>query len=127
MYNVWRNNAIPYDPAVKDGNLQARYWYFRPVVGILGVEQIPLRPDAAVAGDVWNVGLGKLVALSWDGPYGPEVHLVVLADTGGAFQPNLFQLDWLAGAFPSAEAFADWEKTMPNRVRAAVLIRKREG
>ncbi|MEQ1569782.1 MAG: hypothetical protein ABMA64_29370 [Myxococcota bacterium] len=127
MYNVHENNGIPYDPAVKDGNLQRRFWYFRPVVGTLGVEQIPLRPHAAVAGDIWNLGLGKLVALEWDGPLGPEVHLVVLADTGGAFQPNLFQLDWLAGTFASHEAFAAWEATMPSRVRAGILIRKREG
>jgi hypothetical protein len=125
MFNVHQNNGIPYDPAIKDGNRQARFWYFREVVGILGVERIPLRPHAAVAGDIWNLGLGKVLALEWDGPYGPEVHLVVLADTGGAFQPNLFQLDWLAGTFPTHEAFEDWERTQPARVRAAVLIRKR--
>lgn len=124
MFNVHENNAIPYDPAVRDGNLQRRFWYFREVVGILGVEQIPLRPHASVAGDIWNLGLGKVLALEWDGPLGPEVHLVVLADTGGAFQPNLFQLDWLAGAFPSHEAFAAWEATMPSRVAASVLVRK---
>jgi hypothetical protein len=127
MFNVHENNGIPYDPAIKDGNLQPRFWYFREVVGILGVEQIPLRPHAAVAGDIWNLGLGKLLALEWTGPDGPEVHLVVLADTGGAFQPNLFQLDWLAGTFPTHEAFEEWERTMPARVRASVLIRKRGG
>lgn len=127
MFNVHENNGIPYDPAIKDGNLQPRFWYFREVVGILGVEQIPLRPHAAVAGDIWNIGLGKIVALSWDGPLGPETHLVVLADTGGAFQPNLFQLDWLAGTFPSRAAYDDWARTHPQRVRAAILVRKRPG
>jgi hypothetical protein len=124
MFNVHENNGIPYDPAVKDGNLQKRFWYFREVVGILGVEQIPLRPHAAVAGDVYNLGLGKLLALTWDMGKGPELHLVLLSDTGGAFQPNLFQLDWLAGSFPTPEAFQAWEQTMPSRVQAAVLVKK---
>lgn len=127
MFNVHENNGIPYDPAIKDGNLQPRFWYFREVVGILGVEQIPLRPHAAVAGDIWNIGLGKLVALDWDGPLGPETHLVVLADTGGAFQPNLFQLDWLAGTFSSRAAYDAWASAMPTRARAAILVRKRPG
>jgi hypothetical protein len=124
MFNVHENNGIPYDPAVKDGNLQRRFWYFREVVGILGVEQIPLRPHAAVAGDVYNLGLGKLLALTWDMGQGPRLHLVLLSDTGGAFQPNLFQLDWLAGSFPSQESFQAWEQTMPARVHAAVLVKK---
>jgi hypothetical protein len=124
MFNVHENNGIPYDPAVKDGNLQRRFWYFREVVGILGVEQIPLRPHAAVAGDVYNLGLGKLMALTWDMGRGPELHLALLSDTGGAFQPNLFQLDWLAGSFASKEAFEAWEQTMPSRVQAAVLVKK---
>lgn len=137
MFNVHENNGIPYDPAIKDGNLQRRFWYFREVQGILGVEQIPLRPGAAVAGDIFNVGLGKLIALTWEGPSGmdgvgagrtgpgTELRLVLLSDTGGAFQPNLFQLDWLAGSFPTREAFEAWEKTMPSRVHASVLVKKR--
>ncbi|MEZ4241056.1 MAG: MltA domain-containing protein [Myxococcota bacterium] len=124
MYNVHENNGIPYDPAIRDGDRQRRFWYFREVQGILGIEQIPLRPRAAVAGDVYDLGLGKLVALRWDGERGPEVHLAVLADTGGAFQPNLFQLDWLAGAFPSAAAYQAWAATVPKRVEAAVLVRR---
>lgn len=125
VYNVLLNNGIPYDARQKDPNRQARFWYFHEVDGILGVEQIPLRPLAAVAGDVYNVGLGKLVALEWDGASGRELHLAVLADTGGAFQPNLGQLDWLAGTFPSRAAFEAWERTTPPRVDAAILVRKR--
>lgn len=125
MFNVHENNGIPYDPAIKDGNLQRRFWYFREVAGILGVEQIPLRPGASVAGDVFNIGLGRLVALTWERGGLTELHLAWLSDTGGAFQPNLFQLDWLAGTFPTPEAFKAWEETMPSRVSAAVLVKKR--
>lgn len=126
-YNVHENNGLPYDPHNPDLSTQARFWYFREVQGILGVEQIPLRPQAAVAGDVFNVGLGKIVALEWPGPAGPELRLTVLADTGGAFQPNRFQLDWLAGTFPDRAAYDAWAAPLPTRVRAHVLLRKRPG
>jgi hypothetical protein len=123
MFNVHENNGIAYDPAQKDGNRQRRYWYFREVDGVRGVAQIPLVAHAAVAGDVYNLGLGKLVALQWEG----KLHLVVLADTGGAFQPNLFQLDWFAGTFPDHDAYAAWAATRPDRVQASVLVRKGRG
>ncbi len=121
LFNVHRNNGRAYDPGQRDGNLQERYWYFRKVDGVLGIHGIPLRAEAAVAGDVFNVGLGKLVALR---THDDELRLAVLADTGGAFQPNLFQLDWLAGAFPDHAAFAAHTKDLPTRVPAAVLIRR---
>lgn len=121
-FNVHRNNGLPWDPRQKDPNRQARFWYFREVSGLLGVEQIPLEPLVSVAGDVQDLGLGRLVALSWD----DHLQLAVLADTGGAFEPNLFQLDWLAGTFPDRAAYGVWAAGMPTRVRAALLVR-REG
>ena len=125
LYNVHQNNGVPWDPAIKDPNRQARYWYFREVEGVLGVEQIPLRPRVAVAGDVYNLGLGKLIALEWPTERGLELRLAVLADTGGAFQPNLFQLDYLAGTFPSEAEYRAWARHTPTRVPAAVLVRRR--
>jgi hypothetical protein len=125
-FNVHENNGIAYDPLQKDPNRQARFWYFREVEGVLGVEQIPLIPGPAVAGDVHDLGLGALFALSWPGPEGPELRLAVLADTGGAFEPNLFQLDWLAGVFPDRAAWQAWSAGVPDRVHAQVLVRKPE-
>jgi hypothetical protein len=123
-FNVHENNGRPYDSDVTDPNLQQRFWYFREVDGILGVEGIPLRPRATVAGDVWNLGLGKLVALDWPTSDGPELRLAILADTGGAFEPNLFQLDWLAGAFPTRAAWERASVGAPTHVEATVLVRR---
>jgi membrane-bound lytic murein transglycosylase len=123
-FNVHENNGIAWDPAIKDPNRQARFWYFREVEGLLGVEQIPLRPLVTVAGDVYDLGLGKLVALSWEEAGAPRMQLAILADTGGAFEPNLFQLDWLAGTFPTMAAYQAWAASAPGRVRASVLLRK---
>lgn len=126
LFNVHRPNGFPYE---KGASLekQPRYWYFRPVDGLYGYGK-EIRPrlvaGASVAGDVYNLGLGKLIALSWPGEGGPTVRLVVLGDTGGAFQPNLGQLDYLAGAFPSKEAFLAATRDMPDRVDAGILVLK---
>ncbi|MEN0068387.1 MAG: hypothetical protein AAGA48_40075 [Myxococcota bacterium] len=125
MYNVHVNNGRAWQPGTADQSKQPRYWYFREVDQIFGVEQTALRAEAAVAGDVYNLGFGKLVALEWPTEEGTELRLAILADTGGAFQPNLFQLDWLAGNFASKQAFADWVKDTPSRVRASILVWRR--
>jgi len=128
LYNVDRSNGMAYNPTIRDQNRQVRYWYFAQVDGIMGwgperAHKIQIAPHAAVAGDVYNLGLGKLVALERHG----IVRLAVLADTGGAFQPNLFQLDLFTGAYPSKEAFqeATWRAGGPSK--AVILIRRSGG
>ncbi len=107
LYNVHRANGIPYDRSIKETTKQPRYWYFRALERVRGwgVDPVPgisLEPLAAVAGDHYNLGLGRLIALkNADG-----LRLVVLADTGGAFQPNLHQLDLYSGIYPSFAAFS---------------------
>ena len=81
-------------------------------------DKVRLQPMAAVAGDVYNLGLGKLIALQSD----DELRLVVLSDTGGAFQPNLFQLDLFVGSYPSREAFSAGTRHLPSTVAAGVLL-----
>ena len=120
-----RNNGIPYDRDIKDSAKQGQYWYFQPVEGLLGygaegTDRVVLTPGATVAGDVYNLGLGKLVALEMtDG-----VRLAVLADTGGAFQPNLYQLDFLTGTYPDYATFQKATQHIPERAGASVWIAK---
>lgn len=125
LYNVHVNNGRAWQPGTGDQSKQPRYWYFREVDRIFGVEQTALRAEAAVAGDVYNLGFGKLVAIEWPSEEGTELRLAILADTGGAFQPNLFQLDWLAGRFASPQAFSNWVRSTPTRVRASILVWRR--
>lgn len=129
LYNVARNNGLPYVQGAPP-EAQERYWYFRAVDDVLGWgvranDKVALAPGAAVAGDLWNLGLGKLMALTYAGPSGAEVRLVVLADTGGAFHPNLQQLDWFTGAYPSHAAMYDANAAVPDYVRAGILVLKR--
>jgi hypothetical protein len=122
LYNVDRNNGIVYDPAIKDPERQDRFWYFTQVDGLMGYgpsgDRVRVEPRVTVAGDVLDLGLGSLVALHW----GTARQLAVLADTGGAFQPNLFQLDWLAGTYPSHEAFLADTNEVPAYVGASFLV-----
>lgn len=127
MFNVHRNNGIPYDRRIKDPYQQRRYWYFKEVAGIQGYgkdEKIIIQPTVTVAGDVYNLGLGKLVALTWSHQGQTHMRLAILADTGGAFIPNLYQLDYLSGVFPDRESFRKGVAHLPEYAQAALLILK---
>ncbi len=131
-FNVDRNNGIPYDPAIKNPRDQARYWYFGQVkqpqgYGMDIMSQVGIFPGAAFAGDIYNLGLGKLMGISYKNPGDSrkKMRLGILADTGGAFTPNLFQLDYYAGVFPSRSEFKRKVKTLPDFARVYILIKKR--
>lgn len=123
LLNVDQHNGRPYRPGV-DSEHQERLWYFRAVDRVLGWgrdgDKVALGAGVSVAGDIYNVGLGKLVAL--EDPRTGTLRLVVLGDTGGAFQPNLFQLDDFAGAFPDRAALGRALAGQSGTVRAGVLL-----
>lgn len=125
LFNVHVPNGHPYRPG-RTGEAQDRLWYFREVDGAYGFgeadDKVRLEAGAAVAGDPFNLGVGALVGLHWTTAGAPRSRLVVLADTGGAFQPNLFQLDYFAGAFPDRAALYAATAGLPDRVRASVLL-----
>lgn len=125
LFNVDRDNGIPYDRAVTDTKKQRRYWYFRETdavrgAGEAGEVKVALQPGAAVAGDLENIGLGTFIALQAE----DGLHLVVVADTGGAFQPNLHQLDLYTGAFPSHSAFSTATSKIGDTATAYILLAK---
>jgi hypothetical protein len=121
MFNVDQHNGIPYQPGVKNPRQQRRYWYFREVDSIRGYGQgedkITLAPRVVVAGDVNNLGLGRVMLI--ESQIG--LHWVVLADTGGAFSPNLHQLDLLAGVFASRADLATATRSFPETTRVHLL------
>ncbi len=128
-FNVHEHNGHAYRHGVRDPRAQDRYWYFREVDGAYGygapascpaAGKVKLAAKAAVAGDVHNVGLGRLVMM--EGSDG--LHLAVLADTGGAFSPNLFQLDWFGGAYASHKALYNATSAVPQNTRVGLLVVK---
>jgi hypothetical protein len=122
LFNVHTHNGVPYDRTQRDPRLQRRYWYFREVQEVRGWGKadryVALRPGAAVAGDIYNLGLGALLAVDAPG----SRRLVVLADTGGAFQPNLHQLDWLAGTYADHGAMYRAMAWLPDRAEVRMLL-----
>lgn len=126
--NVDRNNGIPYVRGVGQP-YQKRFWYFKNTDGIKGyggkdLPKISIQPGVTFAGDVNNVGLGRIVALAYTSNKQKKLRLGVIGDTGGAFLPNLHQLDWLAGTFKNREEFWQAAREIPDYVDAYWLIKK---
>lgn len=123
--NVHRNNGMAWKPELaREPERQDRVWYFREVAGLCGYgadDKVRLEPRVVVAGDVASLGLGGLYALTWGDGSAARMRLVLLADTGGAFHPNLFQLDWLVGTFALRADFEREARDVPDRVRAFAL------
>lgn len=128
VYNVHRNNGIAYDRAIKP-YLQNRYWYFKQVDGILGYgkdadHKIEVLPEVTFAGDIYQFGLGALVFAQFDFKSHSEYRMAVMADTGGAFENNLYQLDYLAGSYPGINAYYDANRHMPDYIDAWFMVLK---
>jgi predicted transcriptional regulator YdeE len=124
FYNVDRSNEIAYVKDL-DRKEQKRYWYFKPVPKIKGYGQriggkISIEPGVTFAGDILNIGLGKLVVISSE----KGMRMGAIADTGGAFLPNLHQLDFLAGTFDGKAAFQQAISNLPEYANAYFLVKK---
>jgi hypothetical protein len=128
FFNVDRNNNIPYIKGLTP-NDQKRYWYFKPVNAIKGYggtiqTKISLKPGVTFAGDVLNIGLGRIVVTENSVNGRPKLRMGIIADTGGAFLPNLHQLDFLAGVFDSKEDFAEYTRKLPEYAKAYILVKR---
>lgn len=129
FFNVDRNNGVAYVRGLPQQE-QKRYWYFKQVDAIKGYglktgAKIPVRPGVTFAGDVLNIGLGKIIMLEQEMGGAKQLKMGVLADTGGAFLPNLYQLGFLAGIFPSHANFKQHISTLPAYANAYILIKKK--
>ncbi|MFN6466038.1 MAG: hypothetical protein RMZ41_030045 [Nostoc sp. DedVER02] len=128
FFNVDRNNGISYIRGLK-ATAQKRYWYFRKVDAIKGYgykidAKISVKPGVTFAGDVLNIGLGKVVVIEHTQGGRKHLRMGVIADTGGAFLPNLYQLDFLAGIFKSKKEFGQNISQLPEYATAYFLIKK---
>ena len=119
-YNVHVSNELPYKKGVS-AKSQERYWYFRPVNAFYGwgeEEKVVIDPMVSFAGDIYNFGLGHLLWLESD-----KGHYVgVLADTGGAFQPNLGQFDWFIGIVRDRAHFYERALKLPKYSKVGFLL-----
>lgn len=129
IFNVNRNNNIPYDKA-KNPYKQERYWYFKPVNGIKGYGKdaeykITVNSQVTFAADLEQLGLGKLLMVQYPDQTGKiRTRAGIFADTGGAFQNNLYQVDFLTGSYAGKEAFYQANRHLPNYVTAYFMVLK---
>ena len=130
FFNVDRNNGIAYDSTISPYQ-QGRYWYFRQVDDIKGYghtsdAKISIEPGVTFAGDVLNIGLGRIIVLEHNTGGQAQLQLGIIADTGGAFLPNLHQLDFLAGIFRNRDEFYTHVSQFPEYAKAYILIQKKQ-
>ncbi len=128
FFNVDRNNGMAYVRGLKP-TAQKRYWYFREVDAIKGYgykidAKISIKPGVTFAGDVLNVGLGKVIVIEQTRGGRKHLQMGVMADTGGAFLPNLYQLDFLAGIFKNQKEFGQYVTQLPDYATAYFLVKK---
>jgi len=127
-YNVHRNNGIAYDYTIGKRQ-QRRYWYFAEVPSIMGygknlASKIAIKAQVTVAGNIKALGVGKLLLLSYPEHGQAMARLAVLADQGGAFDNNLFQLDLLAGSYIGWDDYYQANRQLPDYAKAWILLLK---
>ncbi|MBA3536499.1 MAG: hypothetical protein H0T84_07815 [Tatlockia sp.] len=128
-FNVHRCNNRPYNKAQKPYQ-QERYWYFKPVDGIKGYGKdaeykITVNSEVTFAADLEHFGLGKLLMVQYPDKTGKIVTGAgILADTGGAFQNNLYQVDFLTGTYAGREAYNKANHHLPDYVTAYFMLLK---
>lgn len=127
-FNVHRNNGIAYDYAIGKRE-QARYWYFSEVPNIMGYgktqdSKIELFPHVTFAGNVKELGLGKLFMVSYKTANQRVSHMGILADQGGAFDNNLFQLDFLVDSYFGWKDYHKANKHLPDYAQAWLMLVK---
>jgi hypothetical protein len=127
-FNVHRNNGIAYDYTLGKRE-QSRYWYFAEVPSILGYgktlsDKISIKPDVTFAGNVKQLGLGKLFLINYLVDGKPMNNMGVLADQGGAFDNNLFQLDFLKGSYYGWKDYYQANKHLPDYANTWLMLLK---
>lgn len=134
-FNVHRNNDIAYNYSLGKRE-QARYWYFAEVPAIMGygktlATKIPITPQVTLAGNVAELGLGKLIMVSYAVADDKQTtkkqsisRMAILADQGGAFDNNLFQLDLLVDSYHGWQDYYQANKHLPDYANAWIMLVK---
>ena len=127
LFNVHKNNDIVYDHSLQPKD-QKRYWYFfeKTKGGKKFDDKVECVPEVTCAGNLRDLGLGKIIALKYKNPQtnSDEVRFTALSDTGGAFRDNLHQLDFFSGCFESRESFNKYLRSLPSYADAYIMLKK---
>lgn len=127
-FNVHRNNGIRYDYSIGKAE-QGRYWYFAEVPSIMGYgneieHKIAIKPHVTFAGNVDEFGIGKLIMINYPFAGQSTSQMGILADTGGAFDNNLFQLDLLVDSYYGWTDYHQANKQLPDYANTWIMLLK---
>ena len=86
--------------------------------------KIAVNPQVTFAGNIADLGLGKLVLMSYQDDGQILSRMGVLADQGGAFDNNLFQLDMLVGNYRGWSDFHQANKHLPDYAKVWIMLLK---
>lgn len=131
FFNVDKHNGIEYDYA-KGSKEQGRYWYFKEVDSVLGYgrkpfEKIKIHPQVTVAGNIRQMGLGKLFLITQQQQDQSKFsRIAILADEGGAFDNNFFQLDLLVGQYWGWDDYYSAHKHLHDYAEVWLMLKKQK-
>ena len=74
--------------------------------------------------NVADLGLGKLLMVSYQHNDQQISRMGILADQGGAFDNNLFQLDLLVDSYRGWQDYHQANKTLPDYAKAWIMLLK---
>ncbi len=124
-------NGIRYVKGSINPQKQQRYWFCREAKSNIQTidafrKRIQLRKKVIFAGDINNIGIGKIIAIKHINPTTKksEVHLGILADTGGAFINNLYQLDLFLGMYSDKKQLKKQQWQFPNSTQAFLMYKR---
>lgn len=127
-FNVDTNNGYHYERHVPRDQ-QKIYWFFRELtqenVQLL-VDRSFRRKNVLFAGDLYHIGFGKIVAISYINKKTNKqtLQLGVIGDTGGAFIKNAHHLDLFCGIYADKLHLKEHLKIYPDNVQAYLLYKK---
>ncbi len=129
IFNVDKSNGMNYSGKLGGKRFQKRYWYFKEIKDINNEKQnlrILNQGGVLFAGDLYNVGLGKIIAIKYQNPITreEEIRLGVLGDIGSAFTDNLHHLDYFAGIFNNKRQFRNYIRNIPPYVECYILVKR---
>jgi hypothetical protein len=110
---------------------QKRYWFFKEIKDTSKMAEHHLvhmleTKNACFAGDIHNLGMGSLLALTIKNPRNNKKQraLGFLIDTGGAFKNNQYQLDMFLGLCAEEALFDQQIKSYAENAEAYFLVKK---
>lgn len=114
-------------------NKKTLYWYFKEIKNVKNMYEGRMIDffglgGAVFAGDLKNIGVGKIIAIKYREPATGEIKVLlgVLADAGIAFSVNKSQLDLFAGVFDSRKKFSKYIKNFSDVGEAYILDLKQK-